>query len=151
VKDNTSYNVLIGRRILNQFGVILSTSHMIIKLLAKDETIIIVEANPKASCNIMLKPQSTPRTRLRLLLVTVPLKPTLLLELSKNVILLNNVTTLKRHLPLPLRRRYILIPETTSKRIVPLLMSPWSKFNLVLNTINSFVYFLYTRVMYLFS
>lgn len=81
--------------------------------------------------------------------MALPPKPTLIWSYLKNVILSNSVTTLKRHLTLPLKRRQILILGLSSKRIVPLLISLWSKFNSILNIINSL--FFVNKNVYSFS
>jgi len=47
VDADTSYNVLIGRRTLNQLGTVVSTPHMAMKFPAPDGTIITVKADPK--------------------------------------------------------------------------------------------------------
>jgi len=47
VDADTSYNVLIGRRTLNQLGAIVSTPHMAMKFSASNEMMITVKADPK--------------------------------------------------------------------------------------------------------
>jgi len=46
VDADTSYNVLIGRRTLNQLEAIVSTSHMAMKFPAPNGTIITVKVDP---------------------------------------------------------------------------------------------------------
>jgi len=47
IEADTSYNVLIGRRTLNQLGAIVSTLHMAMKFPAPDGTIVTVRADQK--------------------------------------------------------------------------------------------------------
>jgi len=49
VEVDTSYNVLIGRRILNALGAIVSTPHMAMKFPSEQVDIISVKAEPKTA------------------------------------------------------------------------------------------------------
>jgi len=47
IEAETSYNVIIRRKIVNRIGVVVYTPHMAMKFPIEEGTIIIVKANPK--------------------------------------------------------------------------------------------------------